>query len=131
MMLCEAVWCVCSVMSNSCSTLDCGLPGSSDPGNFWAAILEHIAIPTPGDLPDPGIEPASPVSPVLAGGFFTPAPPGKPSVVWRWVNGELKATSGLSGITFASPLVALNIFFFSVLLEFLQSKLLSEYRLAD
>jgi len=25
----------------------------------------------PGDLPDPGIEPGSLVSPVLAGGFFT------------------------------------------------------------
>ena len=30
----------------------------------------------PGDLPDPGVEPASPV---LAGGFFTAEPPGKPS----------------------------------------------------
>ena len=29
-----------------------------------------------GDLPDPGMEPASPVSP--AGGFFTAVPPGKP-----------------------------------------------------
>ena len=27
--------------------------------------------PPPGDLPDPGIEPTSPVSPALAGGFFT------------------------------------------------------------
>jgi len=26
---------------------------------------------SPGDLPDPRIEPASPVSPTLAGGFFT------------------------------------------------------------
>ena len=30
---------------------------------------------SPGDLPDPGIEP---VSPALAGGFFTTEPPGKP-----------------------------------------------------
>ena len=30
---------------------------------------------SPGDLPDPGIEPASPA---LAGGFFTTEPPGKP-----------------------------------------------------
>ena len=34
-----------------------------------------------GDLPDPGIEAASPVSPALAGGFFTTVPPGKP-VIW-------------------------------------------------
>ena len=30
----------------------------------------------PGDLPNPGIKPASPA---LAGGFCTTAPPGKPS----------------------------------------------------
>ena len=33
---------------------------------------------TPEDLPNPGIEPVSLVSLVLAGGFFTTAPPGKP-----------------------------------------------------
>ena len=32
----------------------------------------------PEDLPNPGIKPMSPVSPALAGGFFTTAPPGKP-----------------------------------------------------
>ena len=30
----------------------------------------------PADLPDLGIQPASPVSPALAGGFFITAPPG-------------------------------------------------------
>ena len=30
-----------------------------------------LPFPPPGDLPDPGIEPESPVSLVLAGGFFT------------------------------------------------------------
>ena len=34
----------------------------------------------PGDLPDPGIEPMSPTSPALAAGFFTTAPPGKPTL---------------------------------------------------
>ena len=33
---------------------------------------------SPGDLPDPGIEPTSAVSPALAGGFFTTEPPRKP-----------------------------------------------------
>ena len=37
-----------------------------------------LPLPTPGDLPDPEIEPASLVNPALAGGFFTTAPPGKP-----------------------------------------------------
>ena len=32
----------------------------------------------PGDLPDPGIEPASLMSPALAGRFFKIALPGKP-----------------------------------------------------
>ena len=31
--------------------------------------------PPPGDLPDPGIKPGSPVSPALAGRFFTTEPP--------------------------------------------------------
>ena len=31
----------------------------------------------PGDLPNPRIEPMSPASPALAGGFLTTEPPGK------------------------------------------------------
>ena len=34
---------------------------------YWSGLL----FPTPGDLLDPGIKPASLVSPALAGGFFT------------------------------------------------------------
>ena len=34
--------------------------------------------PSPGDLPDSGIEPVALDSPVLAGRFFTTEPPGKP-----------------------------------------------------
>ena len=41
---------------------------------YW----NRLSFPPPGDLPDSGIEPASLVSPALAGGFFTIAPPGKP-----------------------------------------------------
>ena len=37
-----------------------------------------MPFPSPEDLPDPGIEPASLTSPALAG-FFTAAPPGKPT----------------------------------------------------
>ena len=36
-----------------------------------------LPVPPSGDLPDPGTEPASLVSPALAGRFFTTAPPGK------------------------------------------------------
>ena len=37
----------------------------------------RLPFPPPADLPGPGIEPMSLVSPALAGGFFTTLPPGK------------------------------------------------------
>ena len=39
-----------------------------------------LALTSSGDPADPGIEPKSPVSPTLAGEFFTTEPPGKPQV---------------------------------------------------
>ena len=39
---------------------------------YWS----RLPFPSPGDLPDPGIEPGSPE---LAGEFFTTEPPGKPN----------------------------------------------------
>ena len=38
---------------------------------YWSGL----PFPSPGDLPDPGIEP---MSPALAGRFFTTEPSGKP-----------------------------------------------------
>ena len=55
--------------------MDCSPPGFSVHGVLQARILEWVAIPSPGDLPDPRIELGSPA---LAGGFFTTEPPGKP-----------------------------------------------------
>ena len=55
-------------------TMDCSPPGSSVHGIFQARILEWGAFPAPGDLPNSGIEPESPASPALAGGFLTTAP---------------------------------------------------------
>ena len=40
---------------------------------YWS----WLPCPPPGDLPNPGMEPTSLVSPPLAGGFFTTGPPGK------------------------------------------------------
>ena len=51
-------------------------PGSSIHGISQAGILEWLPFPSPGALPDPGIEPASPA---LAGGFFTTEPHEKSS----------------------------------------------------
>ena len=66
---------VCVLKSpQSCSTLcnpmDCSPPESSVHGILQARILEYPC-PPPGDLPDPGTEPTSLTSPLLAGGFFT------------------------------------------------------------
>ena len=58
--------------------MDYSPPGSSVHGISQARILESLPFPSPGDLPDPGIKPASFVSPALAGGFFTTATSGKP-----------------------------------------------------
>ena len=66
-----------NVRAQSCPTLcNCSPPGSSVHGEFsrqehWSGLPLH----TPGDLPNPGIELASPMS---AGGFFTSLPRGKP-----------------------------------------------------
>ena len=41
---------------------------------YWSVL----AFPSPGDLPNAGIEPGSPA---LAGGFFTTEPPGSPEIL--------------------------------------------------
>ena len=62
--------CVCV---QSCPTLhnpkDCSSPRSSVHGIFQANC-SGLPFPTPGDLPDSGIEPASLTSPELTGEFF-------------------------------------------------------------
>ena len=41
---------------------------------YWS----RLPLPSPGNLSNSGIEPMSPVSPALAGRFFTTEPPGNP-----------------------------------------------------
>ena len=55
--------------------MDCSLPGSSLRGILQARVLEWVAFPSPGDLPDPGVEPRSPAFQADA---LTSEPPGKP-----------------------------------------------------
>ena len=43
---------------------------------YWGGL----PCPPPGDLPDPGVEPASSVSLALQADSLTTEPPGKPSV---------------------------------------------------
>jgi len=72
----------CSVMSNSL------WPHRLQPASFlcpWDSPGKNMRVgssmgscPLPGDFPNPGNEPSSPVSPALAGGFYITEPPGKP-----------------------------------------------------
>ena len=74
--------CVCScAQSLSCVqlfailwTVACQAPLSMrfSRQEYWS----ELPCPPPGDLPDPGIETVSPVSPALAGRFLTTEPPG-------------------------------------------------------
>ena len=71
----------CSVAESCpalCDPMDCSTPVSSVHGTFQARILSQLPFPSPGALPNPGMEPVSPASLVLAGRFFTTAPSGKP-----------------------------------------------------
>ena len=54
-----------------CNPMDCRLPGYPVHEIFQARILEWVVIPSPRDLPDPGIKPTSLIYPALVGGFFT------------------------------------------------------------
>ena len=49
---------VCLIL---CDPMDCSPPGSSLHGILQARIVDWIAIPSPGDLLDPGIKPSSSV----------------------------------------------------------------------
>ena len=59
----------CAKLLQSCLTLcdpvDYSPPGSSVHGLLQARILEWVAVSLSRDLPDPGIEPVSPVAPAL------------------------------------------------------------------
>ena len=52
---------------------------------YWGGL----PFPSPGELPDPGTEPTSLESPVVAGGFFTSALPGKLGIQFSLLEREL------------------------------------------
>ena len=63
--------------------------GHQAPLSMGFSQQEHWSgwpFPSPGDLPHPGTEPTSPVSPALVGGFFTTVPPGKPTECGTFVS---------------------------------------------
>ena len=60
-----------------CDPMDCSLPGSSIHRIFQAGVLEWVATAFSRDLPDPGIEPRSPV---LQANFVLPESQGFPHI---------------------------------------------------
>ena len=74
--------CVCSVTDSCltiCDSMDCSHAALSmrfPRQEYW----NGLPFPSPGDLTDPGIEPTSPA---LAGGFFTPEPPGNTHLLYK------------------------------------------------
>ena len=61
-----------------CNPVDCSLPGFSTRGILQTRILEWVAWPSPGDLPNLGIKSTSPGAPALPMDSFPTGPPGKP-----------------------------------------------------
>ena len=54
-----------------CDPMDCSLQAPLSMGFSRQEYWSELPFPSPGDLPDPGIEPISLMSPALAGKFFT------------------------------------------------------------
>ena len=75
--------------SQSCPTLcdpmDCSPPGSPSMGFSRQEYWSGLPFPSPGDLPNPGIEPRSPA---LWAEALTSEPPGKPFHEKGWLRGQ-------------------------------------------
>ena len=72
--------CVVLLVAPLCLTL-CYPPGSSVHGILSLEYWSRSPFPSPGALPNPGIEP---ISPALAGGFFITELPGKLDPLYRY-----------------------------------------------
>ena len=70
-----------------CNPMDYSLPGSEEPLSPW----NGLPFPSPGDLPNPGIEPRSPA---LQTDVLPSELPGKPS---KWIKIKVKITKDWCG----------------------------------
>ena len=73
-----------------CNPMDCSLSGSSLHEILQARILEWVAMPFSGALPDPWIKSKSPEFPALQVDSLQLAPPGKPPFRWHLLNIMIK-----------------------------------------
>ena len=72
------------------------LPGSSVHGISQARILEWVAMPSPGDLPNPGIQPRSPASQANSSWSETPGKLTNTGVVCHFLLQGIFLTQGLT-----------------------------------
>ena len=68
---------VASVMSDSVTQWTVAHQAPRSMGFSRQEYWSGLPCPPPGDLPDPGMKPESPLAPALAGGFFTT------SIIWK------------------------------------------------
>ena len=65
-----------------CNPMYWGLSMDFPKQEYWSGLPG----PPPGDLPNPGIEPMSLISPASAGGFFTTSATWEGLTLWRGQN---------------------------------------------
>ena len=68
---------ICTIIPKSCDPLTVVHQTPLSMEFSRQANWSGLPVPPPENLPNPGIEPSSPISPALADGFFTTAPPEK------------------------------------------------------
>ena len=88
-----------------CDPVDYSPPGSFVHGILQARTLEWLPFPSPGGLPDPGIEPRSPA---LQADALLSEPPGKPQkdkVVLKETAGHREKLAGMEGLNFLPRLI--------------------------
>ena len=104
--------------------MDYSPPGSSVHGDSPGKNTEVSC----HDLPDPEIEPTSPVAPALLGGFFTTVPPRKPKSIYGFVKYllYLVSRSSLIFLLFLYDLFIFPMLFFPAFWKFVC--LLCKYR---
>ena len=68
--------CAQSLSHIQLSTTPLTIAHQAPPSMKYPRQEDWSGLPSPEDLPNPGIEPKSPTSPALTGRFFTIAPPG-------------------------------------------------------
>ena len=81
------VYSVAQLRPTLCDPIACVRQAPLSMGFIRQEYCRRLPFPPPRDLPDPGIKPTTPVSPALAGGFFTTGPLGKP--ILNYANSKL------------------------------------------